>query len=94
MLLPNNHEFINGLKSYYHVSTLHTGSQITLSLIREKFWFGDGRSVVRNQLRKCQKCFLLNFKASLQLMGDFPNIRIRQIRLFDIVGLHFLLLVL
>lgn len=65
MLLPNNHEFINGLKSYYHVTNLHTGPQITLSLIPEKVWFGDGRSVVRNQLRKCQKCFQLNLKASL-----------------------------
>ena len=89
MLLPKNHEFTRGVIDYYHCANLHAGPQLTLSLIRQRFWFVDGRSVVRNQLRRCVRCFKLNLRKSNQIMGNLPNLRIEQIRPFGSTGIDF-----
>lgn len=64
MLLPKNHEFINKLVMYYHVTNFDSRPQLTSLLVRQKFWVVDGRSVVRKQLRKC-------IMSSIQFKGFF-----------------------
>ncbi|GFX66181.1 integrase catalytic domain-containing protein [Trichonephila clavipes] len=88
MLLPKSHEFTRRVINFYHITYLHAGPQLTLSLIRQKFWFVDGRSVVRHTLKKCLICFKMNLRSS-QLMGDLPPIRFQQIRPFESTGLDF-----
>ncbi|GFX56269.1 integrase catalytic domain-containing protein [Trichonephila clavipes] len=75
MLLPKSHEFTRKVINFYHITYLHAGPQLTLSLIRQKFWFVDGRSVVRHTLKKYLICFKMNLRFSSQLMGDLPPIR-------------------
>ncbi|GFT02235.1 uncharacterized protein TNCV_84881 [Trichonephila clavipes] len=89
MLLPKSHEFTRKVINFYHITYLHAGPQLTLSLIRQKFWFVDGRSVVRHTLKKCLICFKMNLRSSSQLMGDLPPIRFQQIRPFESTGLDF-----
>ncbi|GFY26312.1 integrase catalytic domain-containing protein [Trichonephila clavipes] len=89
MLLPKSHEFTRKVINFYHITYLHAGPQLTLSLIRQKFWFVDGRSVVRHTLKKCLICFKMNLGSSSQLMGDLPPIRFQQIRPFESTGLDF-----
>lgn len=52
MLLPRNHEFTNKIIMHYHKTNFHAGAQLTLSLIWQKFWLIDWRSLVCKQLRK------------------------------------------
>ena len=40
----------------YHRKALHTGIAQTLSLVRQKFWIPQGRSIVRKILRACKIC--------------------------------------
>ncbi|GFX67857.1 integrase catalytic domain-containing protein [Trichonephila clavipes] len=87
MLLPKSHEFTRKVINFYHITYLHAGPQLTLSLIRQKFWFVDGRSVVRHTLKKCLICFKMNLRSSTQLMGDLPPIRFQHIRPFESTGL-------
>ncbi|GFX50988.1 integrase catalytic domain-containing protein [Trichonephila clavipes] len=91
MLLPRSHEFTRKVINFYHITYLHAGPQLTLSLISQKFWFVDGRSVVRHTLKKCLICFKMNLRSSSQLMGDLPPIRFQPIRPFESTGLEFLL---
>ncbi|GFU53492.1 integrase catalytic domain-containing protein [Trichonephila clavipes] len=89
MLLPKSHEFTRKVINFYHITYLHAGPQLTLSLIRQKFWFVDGRSVVRHTLKKCLICFKMNLRSSSQLMGDLPPFRFQHIRPFESTGLDF-----
>ncbi|GFS48558.1 integrase catalytic domain-containing protein [Trichonephila clavipes] len=83
-----SYEFTRKVIYFNHITHLHAGPQLTLSLIRQKFWFVDGRSVVRHTLKKCLICFKMNLRSS-QLMGDLPPIRFQQIRPFESTGLDF-----
>ncbi|GFV96029.1 integrase catalytic domain-containing protein [Trichonephila clavipes] len=89
MFLPKSHEFTRKVKNFYHITYLHAGPQLTLSLIRQKFWFVDGRSVVRHTLKKCLICFRMNLRSSSQFMGDLPPFRFQNIRPFESTGLDF-----
>ncbi|GFW09170.1 integrase catalytic domain-containing protein [Trichonephila clavipes] len=89
VLLPKSHEFTRKVINFYHIAYFHAGPQLTLSLIRQKLWFVDGRSVVRHTLKKCLICFKMNLRSSSQLMGDLPPIRFQQIRSFESTGLDF-----
>lgn len=89
ILLPKNHFITALIIREYHKRSMHSGTNLTLSLIRQKFWIPDGRSTVRKELRNCIACFRLNAKPTQQLMGDLPPSRIHRARPFERVGTDF-----
>jgi len=66
--------FLNIIVSRLLLSTIfiHAGQELMLSLIRQKFWIPDGRSIVRQELRKCLTCHKFNAKPVHPKMGNLP----------------------
>ncbi|KAB0794911.1 hypothetical protein PPYR_11750 [Photinus pyralis] len=77
LLLPKNHTFVWSLVRYYHLQHLHCGAQQLLSIIREKFWIISGKSVCKQVVRKCVKCFRYKPVLSAPKMGDLPQCRLK-----------------
>lgn len=78
-LLPRNPEFAKKVIEYYYVTNHHAGLQLTLSLIRQKVWLGNGSS-----LPATEKVFKMsqtkpNIPNHPQLMKDLQATRITQI---------------
>uniref|UniRef100_A0A6M2DPC6 Putative bel12 ag transposon polyprotein n=1 Tax=Xenopsylla cheopis TaxID=163159 RepID=A0A6M2DPC6_XENCH len=89
LLLPKKDQVVNCLIDYYHIKNLHTGSNIVLSLLRQKYWILAARSLIRNRLHKCITCFRNNPKPSFPFMGNLPAPRIKASRAFLNVGVDY-----
>ncbi|GFX95738.1 uncharacterized protein TNCV_4886641 [Trichonephila clavipes] len=89
ILLPKSHHLTNLVIQHFHHINLHSGPQLTLCCIRQKFWIPSGRGVVGRLLSKCQTCFRFKAKSGEQLMGNFPANRLSAGRAFLNVGIDF-----
>ncbi|GFV19621.1 integrase catalytic domain-containing protein [Trichonephila clavipes] len=89
ILLPKSHHLTNLVIQHFHHINLHSGHQLTLCCIRQKFWIPSGRGVVGRLLSKCQTCFRFKAKSSEQLMGNLPANRLSAGRAFLNVGIDF-----
>ena len=56
ILLPKFSRYTELTIDMYHRKALHTGIAQTLSLVRQKYWIPQGRSIVRKILRACKIC--------------------------------------
>ncbi|UYV66797.1 hypothetical protein LAZ67_4002878, partial [Cordylochernes scorpioides] len=87
MLIPKDH-FVNKLiVLHYHLNNLHSGTQLTLSLIRNKFWIPSGRNLIKRVLNQCLVCLKSKSKAIHQIMGDLPKNRLLPGRPFEKIGI-------
>ncbi|GFT71847.1 integrase catalytic domain-containing protein [Trichonephila clavipes] len=82
ILLPKSHHLTNLVIQHFHHINLHSGPQLTLCCIRQKFWIPSGRGVVGRLLSKCQTCFRFKAKSGEQLMGNSPANRLSAGRAF------------
>ncbi|GFX94049.1 integrase catalytic domain-containing protein [Trichonephila clavipes] len=89
ILLPKSHRLTNLVIHYFHHINLHSGPQLTLCCIRQKFWIPSGRGVVGRLLSKCQTWFRFKAKSGEQLMGNLPANRFSAGRAFLNVGIDF-----
>ncbi|GBM62415.1 hypothetical protein AVEN_56053-1, partial [Araneus ventricosus] len=89
MLLPKDHHLTRSIIQEYHVRYLHAGPQLLLSLLRQKFWFSHGLSIVRQECHKCLTCRRAKSQSCQQLMSDLPSVRITPDRPFKRVGVDF-----
>ncbi|XP_055604940.1 uncharacterized protein LOC129753170 [Uranotaenia lowii] len=89
MVLPANHNFTKLLFESYHKKLLRAGPQLTLCAVRQRFWPLGGRSVIRNVIHKCIKCFRVRPKPMEQFMGDLPAARVRESRPFTKTGVDY-----
>ncbi|GBM53571.1 hypothetical protein AVEN_60688-1, partial [Araneus ventricosus] len=89
MLLPKDHHLTRSIIKEYHVRYLHAGPQLLLSLLRQKFWFSHGLSIVRQECHKCLTCRRAKSQSCQQLMSDLPSVRITPDRPFKKVGVDF-----
>ncbi|UYV63214.1 hypothetical protein LAZ67_2003462 [Cordylochernes scorpioides] len=56
MLIPKDHFVTKLIVLHYHLNNLHSGTQLTLSLIRNKFWIPSGRNLIKRVLNQCLVC--------------------------------------
>ncbi|GFT77846.1 integrase catalytic domain-containing protein [Trichonephila clavipes] len=89
ILLPKSHHLTNLVIQHFHHINLHSGPQLTLCCIRQKFWIPSGRGVVGRLLSKCQTCLRFKAKSGEQLMGNLPANRLSAGRAFLNVGIDF-----
>lgn len=83
ILLPAKHAFTISVINFEHKRTLHSGTQCTLSHVRQKYWPINGKIVVKSCIRKCLKCFRASPHTSVtQKMGELPKARITASRPF------------
>ncbi|GFW97140.1 integrase catalytic domain-containing protein [Trichonephila clavipes] len=89
IIIPKHHPITTLVIRQFHLRGFHSGTQMTLSLIRQHYWIPDGRSTVRREIKRCIECCRFNSKPSYPKMGDLPKQRITQTRPFEIVGIDF-----
>ncbi|XP_033608282.1 uncharacterized protein LOC117282502 [Cryptotermes secundus] len=57
--------------------------------LRLRFWITNGRSVVRQVIRKCVTCFKTKAEATRQLMGQLPVSRVTPSKPFSHCGMDY-----
>lgn len=88
-LLPKNHPFTEVVARHYHLSYLHAGPQLTLSLIRNQFWIVRAPDVVKRIIRQCIVCHRQNSATANQLMGQLPSPRVNLSKPFTHTGMDY-----
>jgi transposase InsO family protein len=88
-ILPKNCRLSTLIVEKYHKYTMHGGQHLCLAEIRGAFWIIAARTLVRNIIRNCVKCYRFNSRKTNPLMGDLPNERIQPSPPFTYVGLDF-----
>lgn len=47
VILPRNDHVVNIIVDYYHIKNLHAGSELLMSLLRQRYWIMSARRLVR-----------------------------------------------
>lgn len=69
-----------------HKDTLHGGTQVTLRILRERYWIVGARSKVHSFIHTCARCIRYAAKTPTQLMSDLPRPRVSRGRPFAHTG--------
>lgn len=89
MLLSAKHPLSKMLARHYHEMNLHTGLQVLLHILRQRFWIIGGRNLCRKTVHHCIRCFRTKPIAEQQI-GRLPTARVEQLaRPFLKVGIDF-----
>ncbi|XP_024888522.1 uncharacterized protein LOC112465275 [Temnothorax curvispinosus] len=72
-----------------HRRTLHGGVQLTLGLLRLRFWISRGRSVVKQRLHRCVTSTRWRATTPQLPMGNLPRGRVTPARPFLRTGLDY-----
>lgn len=78
ILLPKHDHIVNLIINHYHVMNCHTGSGLLMSLLRQRYWILDARTVVRANVRKCNSCFRVKPTHPTPKMADLPTYRVME----------------
>lgn len=89
IILPNSQVLSKMIAKYYHSKYLHPGPSLLFSLLKQKFWIVNGRSMVRGIAHGCHVCVRQRATTSSQLMGTLPTARVTTARPFSKVGVDF-----
>nr|XP_012217558.1 PREDICTED: uncharacterized protein LOC105669264 [Linepithema humile] len=69
--------------------SLHDGVQMTLGLVRQRYWVPRGRSLVKQLILRCVTCVRWRAAVPQQLMGDLPRLRVTPARPFLNTGVDY-----
>ncbi|UYV69343.1 K02A2.6-like, partial [Cordylochernes scorpioides] len=89
IILPHNHFVTELIVQQFHVEHLHSGLQLTLCAIRQKYWIPSGRILVKKLINRCMTCFKTKRQVSKQIMGYLPIHRIIPSSPFSKTGIDF-----
>ncbi|KAH8252056.1 hypothetical protein KR038_003792, partial [Drosophila bunnanda] len=89
IILPYNCHLSRLLVHFTHRITLHGGNQLTIRLIRSKFWIPRVRNLVKSVIYSCKVCVIQKKKVQTQLMGELPKERISFSRPFTYTGMDY-----
>ncbi|UYV71205.1 hypothetical protein LAZ67_8002159 [Cordylochernes scorpioides] len=89
IILPHNHFVTELIVQQFPVEHLHSGLQLTLCAIRQKYWIPSGRILIKKLINRCMTCFKTKRQVSKQIMGDLPIHRIIPSSPFSKTGIDF-----
>ncbi|XP_058817917.1 uncharacterized protein LOC131681231 [Topomyia yanbarensis] len=89
MVLPARHHITRLLLRHYHEKMLHAGVQLLLSAIRQRFWPLGGRSVAKQIVHKCMRCYRTKPTTIRQFMAELPTPRVTAGRPFTTTGVDY-----
>lgn len=72
-----------------HERVFHGGPQNTIAQLHQRYWFVNGRRLVRNIIHKCVTCTKAKPRKQEQLMGDLPSARVQPHRPFLHTGVDY-----
>ncbi|XP_062712587.1 uncharacterized protein LOC134289894 [Aedes albopictus] len=89
MILSHHHPLARLVLHYYHCKHFHSGLQLLVSTVRERFWITRIRSLANSVLHECVRCFRTRPKVLDQLMADLPSERVSPAPPFLRVGVDY-----
>ncbi|XP_058811047.1 uncharacterized protein LOC131675938 [Topomyia yanbarensis] len=89
MVLPARHHITRLLLRHYHEKMLHAGVQLLLSAIRQRFWPLGGRSVAKQIVHKCMRCYRTKPTTIRQFIAELPTPRVTAGRPFTTTGVDY-----
>ncbi|XP_011688402.1 PREDICTED: uncharacterized protein LOC105450317 [Wasmannia auropunctata] len=88
IILPD-HRVARLLIDRAHKATLHGGIQLTLRLLRQRFWILSARSLVKGHIHQCITCTRHRAQISEQQMGNLPASRVTPSAPFTSTGVDY-----
>lgn len=89
LILPKEGNLTTLLVAYYHKKCLHGGPQLTINLVRQKFWVLHLRNLVRQHIHSCVPCIRHAASTRHQLMGSLPMSRVTPSPPFQHTGVDY-----
>ncbi|XP_024867313.1 uncharacterized protein LOC112451723, partial [Temnothorax curvispinosus] len=89
LILPRRSPLTTLVIEDTHRRSLHGGTQVTLSLLRENFWIIGGRAPIRSHILRCGRCVRYRGIRAKQMMGQLPSVRVNPARPFSHSGLDY-----
>jgi len=88
-LLPKASYLTSLLIQSYHLTFLHAGPKLVLSMLRQKFWIISGRDAIRGCIFACVTCTRYKALHPKPFMSDLPMSRVQLHRPFSHVGMDY-----
>lgn len=88
LILPRKSTFTSLIIADAHLRTLHGGTQVTLTFLRNEYWIIGGRGPVRSFI-KCVRCSRYRQRRAQQIMGQLPFERVTPSRPFLHTGVDY-----
>nr|XP_049702858.1 uncharacterized protein LOC126055941 [Helicoverpa armigera] len=88
-LLPKHDPIVDLIIHHYHVMNCHTGPGLLMSILRQRFWILDARTVIRSKLRQCNTCFRVSPTHPTPVMADLPEYRVSESKAFVHTGVDY-----
>lgn len=89
ILLAHNCHFTLLLVQDIHIQALHGGPQLTLNILRNKYWVIGAKTLIKRVIRNCLTCFKHSASPVNQLMGQLPPSRVRPGKPFRCSGVDY-----
>lgn len=89
ILLPRSSHLTHLLILHYHLSFLHGGPKLILSMLVHKFWILSSRAAVRQCIFNCVSCTRNKAIRPHPVMADLPSFRVQPHRPFSHVGMDY-----
>ena len=86
ILLPKDDPIVHQLVEYVHRTNCHVGTQITLGIIRERYWIPSGRKTVGRIIQKCVVCKRFTGKRQEVEAAPLPQPRVETVSSFQTTG--------
>ncbi|XP_029160297.1 uncharacterized protein LOC114932295 [Nylanderia fulva] len=84
-----DHRIVQLLIANAHTAALHGGTQLTLRILRQRYWIISARSQVRKYIRSCITCERHRAVTADQLMGQLPEHRVAPSASFTCTGVDY-----
>lgn len=89
IILPKESKLTRLIVRDVHMQTMHGGSQLMRSVIRQTYWVPHLQQVIRSCITKCVVCTRFKQKTINQMMANLPAERLRPARSFRQVGIDY-----
>ena len=80
IILPKNHPLLALLVQDTNVRNCHSGRDLSLGLIREKFWIVHTKSLIKKVLFNCHYCKRQRFLLKASLMSELSIERLSVVK--------------
>ncbi|CAG7734943.1 unnamed protein product, partial [Allacma fusca] len=89
ILLPKKHRLVELIVQYEHNVGLHSGTQLLIATLSQRYWILGVRDLVRKIIHKCVRCCRQRAEVATQMMADLPAARVNPSRPFLKTGVDY-----
>ncbi|XP_024882104.1 uncharacterized protein LOC112461185, partial [Temnothorax curvispinosus] len=89
IILPSQSALTKLIIEACHRRALHGGAQLTLGIVRQRYWIPRGRNLTKQCIRRCITCVRWRAALAEQKIADLPRPRVTPARPFQYTGVDY-----